>query len=64
MATKIQKTRVNSLGFAFCGQNNWRFVDLESSQELGMTAYIGPAYKSKAEILADVGSFAECRGMA
>ena len=49
-------TRFKGLGYAKITRNVWMCIDLETG------AQIGPHYRSKGELLADLGAFARERG--
>ncbi len=57
---KARPTRFEGLGYRMDAPGLWRFVDTSD----GMEATIGPQYKTKLELLADLGNFAQERGFA
>ncbi len=52
----IHPTRYPELGYAHDGPSLWRFVDLDSGNR------IGPQYRTRAELLADLDRYAESFG--
>ena len=61
---KISKTRFAGLGFANinpAGAAVWRVIDLHDA---GREAVVGPIYKTKAELLADLDRYAASWGYA
>jgi hypothetical protein len=59
-ATAVRPTRYELLGYTQDAPNCWRVVELQSGQE----RRTGPIYKSKAELLADLGYVASNWGYA
>lgn len=48
----VKKTRFAELGYDNFGKNCWRIIDLSNG------AAVGPIYRTKAELLADLHRFA------
>ena len=53
---KVSKTRFAGLGYSMQSRGLWRFIDLDTG------ATIGSQYPTKADLLADVSTFAQERG--
>lgn len=54
----ILTTRFPELGYTFTSDKCWRFVDIDNSYNIGRTSCIGPCYRSKTELLADLERYA------
>jgi hypothetical protein len=59
---RVQFTKLATLGYRQEAPNQWRFVDLVSTEDLGSPVAVGDIYKTKKELLADLDNFAEIRG--
>lgn len=53
---KLHKTRFPGLGFIQQAPNLWRIVDIHDGENT--TRVVGPQYRSKAELLGDLGRYA------
>jgi hypothetical protein len=55
---RVHRTRFYGLGFVNFGSGHWQFIDLHGRKPEDWPSQVGPLYRTKAELLADLTAYA------